>query len=53
VTGSDISPTALITPERRTKDAGVEVKFAVADSTKLDGYTDAFHTIVDSGMSTH
>ncbi len=53
VTGSDISPTALITPERRAKDAGVEVKFAVADSTKLDGYTDAFDTIVDSGMSTH
>ena len=43
----------LITPERRAQDAGVEVQFAVADSTKLDGYTDAFDTIVDSGMSTH
>ena len=39
VTGLDISHTALITAERRAKDAGVEVKFAVADSTKLDGYT--------------
>ena len=24
--------------------------FAVADSTKLDGYTDAFDTVIDSGM---
>ncbi len=50
VTGLDISPTALITAERRAKDAGVDVKFAVADSTKLDGYTDAFDTVIDSGM---
>jgi SAM-dependent methyltransferase len=50
VTGLDISPTALITAERRAKDAGVDVKFAVTDSTKLEGYTDAFDTIVDSGM---
>ncbi|MBV8861589.1 MAG: class I SAM-dependent methyltransferase [Mycobacterium sp.] len=50
VTGLDISPTALSTAERRAKDAGVHVRFAVADSTKLEGYTDAFDTIVDSGM---
>ena len=50
VTGLDISPTALMTAERRAKDAGVNVKFAVTDSTKLEGYTDAFDTIVDSGM---
>jgi SAM-dependent methyltransferase len=50
VTGLDISPTALITAERRAKDAGVDVTFAVTDSTKLEGYTDAFDTIVDSGM---
>ena len=50
VTGLDISPTALITAEQRAKDAGVDVKFAVADSTKLDGYTDAFDTVIDSGM---
>jgi cyclopropane fatty-acyl-phospholipid synthase-like methyltransferase len=50
VTGLDISPTALITAERRAKDAGVDVTFAVADSTKLDGYTDTFDTVVDSGM---
>jgi 2-polyprenyl-3-methyl-5-hydroxy-6-metoxy-1,4-benzoquinol methylase len=53
VTGLDISPTALKTAEQRAKDAGVDVKFAVADSTKLDGYTDAFDTVIDSGMSTH
>jgi SAM-dependent methyltransferase len=50
VTGLDISPTALITAERRATDAGVHVTFAVTDSTKLEGYTDAFDTIVDSGM---
>jgi SAM-dependent methyltransferase len=50
VTGLDISPTALITAERRAADAGVQVRFAVTDSTKLAGYTDAFDTIVDSGM---
>ena len=50
VTGLDISPTALITAERRAKDAGVDVKFAVADSTKLKGYTDAFDTVIDSGL---
>jgi 2-polyprenyl-3-methyl-5-hydroxy-6-metoxy-1,4-benzoquinol methylase len=53
VTGLDISPTALITAERRAKDAGVDITFAVADSTKLEGYTDAFDTVIDSGMSTH
>src|SRR5258706_7835584 len=52
VTGLDISPTALITAERRAKDAGVQVKFAVTDSTKLEGYTNAFDTLVDSGMFT-
>ncbi len=50
VTGLDISPTALITAERRAADAKVDVRFAVADSTKLDGYTDKFDTVVDSGM---
>jgi len=50
VTGLDISPTALITAEQRAADAGVDVKFAVADSTKLDGYTDAFDTVIDRGM---
>ena len=50
VTGLDISPTALITAERRTKDTGVDVRFAVADATELDGYADAFDTVIDSGM---
>ena len=50
VTGLDISPTALITAEHRAADAGVDVTFAVADATKLDGYADAFDTVIDSGM---
>ncbi|WP_156688180.1 class I SAM-dependent methyltransferase [Mycobacterium sp. Marseille-P9652] len=50
VTGLDISPTALVTAERRARDAGVDVRFAVADSTTLEGYNGAFDTVVDSGM---
>src|SRR5262249_37299612 len=50
VTGLDISPTALLTAERRAQNAKVSVKFATANSTKLDGYTDTFDTVVDSGM---
>lgn len=50
VTALDISPTALITAERRAHDGGVTIAFAAADATKLDGYTDAFDTVIDSGM---
>lgn len=50
VTGLDMSPTALVTAEHRALDAGVTVTFAVADATTLTGYTDAFDTVVDSGM---
>ena len=50
VTGLDISPTALRTAEQRARAAGVDVTFAVADSTRLDGYTDAFDTVIDSGL---
>mgnify|MGYP001443806091 CR=1 FL=1 len=50
VTGLDISPTALITAERRAADAKVDIRFAVADATTLGGYTDAFDTVIDSGM---
>ena len=50
MTALDISPTALITAEQRAGDAGFEVHFAVADSTKLKGYTDAFDTVIDSGL---
>ncbi len=50
VTGLDISPTALITAQRRAGDAGVKVRFAVADATRLDGYTNSFDTVIDSGM---
>jgi len=50
VTALDISPTALITAERRAADAGVDVTFAAADATELTGYDGDFDTIVDSGM---
>ena len=50
VTALDISPTALITAERRAADAHVDVRFAVADATELAGYDGDFDTIVDSGM---
>jgi SAM-dependent methyltransferase len=50
VTALDISPTAVITAERRAADAGVDVTFAVADAAELTGYDGDFDTIVDSGM---
>ncbi|OCB25329.1 transferase [Mycobacterium malmoense] len=50
VTGLDISPTALVTAQLRAHEAGADVTFAVADATKLDGFTDAFDTVIDSGM---
>jgi cyclopropane fatty-acyl-phospholipid synthase-like methyltransferase len=50
VTGVDISPTALVTAGQRAADAGVAVRFTVADATTLAGYTDAFDTVIDSGM---
>ncbi|CKQ83957.1 transferase [Mycobacterium tuberculosis XTB13-143] len=50
MTGLDISPTALTTAKRRASDAGVDVKFAVGDATKLTGYTGAFDTVIDCGM---
>lgn len=50
VTALDISPTALITAERRARDAGVDVRFAAVDATELTGYTDVFDTVLDSGM---
>src|SRR5712672_3189690 len=50
VTGLDISPTALVTAVLRAKDAGVVVTFAVADSTRLEDYADAFDTVIDSGL---
>ena len=28
----------------------MDVRFAVADATELDGYADAFDTVIDSGM---
>ncbi|OCB30744.1 transferase [Mycobacterium malmoense] len=50
VTGLDISATALVTAQRRAHEAGADVTFAVADATKLEGFTDAFDTVIDSGM---
>jgi SAM-dependent methyltransferase len=49
VTGLDIAPTALITAERRALQARVDIRFATTDATRLDGYTEAFDTFVDSG----
>jgi SAM-dependent methyltransferase len=49
VTGLDIAPTALITAEHRAIQAGVKIRFATADATRLDGYNGAFDTVIDSG----
>jgi len=50
ITALDISPTALVTAEHRAAEAGVNVTFVVGDATSLDGYTDAFDTVIDHSM---
>lgn len=53
VTALDIAPTALVTARERAHAAGLPdaaITFAVADATELTGYTDAFDTVVDSGL---
>ena len=51
--GIQPEPTVQRSAGRRAKDAGVDAKFAVADSNNFDGYTDAFDTVIGSGVSTH
>ncbi|MFC5290124.1 class I SAM-dependent methyltransferase [Actinokineospora guangxiensis] len=50
VTGVDVAPTAIKEAVQRAQAVGVDVTFDVADATKLDQYSSAFDTIVDSAL---
>lgn len=50
VTGVDAADAALEKARERARTAGVEVDFAVADATSLDGYQNRFDTVLDSAL---
>jgi SAM-dependent methyltransferase len=50
VTGLDGSPTAIEGARVRAAEAGVSVRFEVADATELAGYDAAFDTVIDSAL---
>jgi SAM-dependent methyltransferase len=50
VTGLDGSAAAIEQARERAAQAGVEVRFAVADATNLTGYDGQFDTVVDSAL---
>ncbi|MBR7831920.1 class I SAM-dependent methyltransferase [Actinospica durhamensis] len=50
VTGVDGAPTAIRQARERAVAQGVEVEFAVAEATRLDGFENRFDTVVDSAL---
>jgi SAM-dependent methyltransferase len=50
VTGFDSSPTAIEQARIRASNAGVEVRFDVADATELTGFEGHFDTVVDGAL---
>jgi len=50
VTGVDSSPTAVAKAAERAAERGVDVKFMVADVTRLDGLEPGFTTALDYGL---
>lgn len=50
VLGLDIAPAAIEQAQARAQARGLDVEFAVADATTLEGYESRFATVVDSGL---
>lgn len=50
VTGVDGAPTAIRQARERAVAQGVDVEFAVAEATRLDGFENRFDTVVDSAL---
>lgn len=50
VTGVDGAPTAIRQARERAIAQGVDVEFAVAEATRLDGFENRFDTVVDSAL---
>lgn len=50
VTGLDGAPSAVEQARARAADKGLDIEFAVADATKLEGYEGRFDTVLDSAL---
>lgn len=50
VTGFDAAPTAIAQAHERAAAQGVDVEFVVANATRLDGFEQRFHTVLDSAL---
>jgi SAM-dependent methyltransferase len=50
VTGLDGAPSAIEEARARAASKGLDVPFAVADATKLEGYEGRFDTVLDSAL---
>ena len=50
VTGLDGAPSALEQARARAAAKGLDIEFAVADATKLEGYEGRFDTVLDSAL---
>lgn len=50
VTGLDGAPSAVEQARARAAEKGLEIAFAVADATKLEGYEGRFDTVLDSAL---
>src|SRR4051794_7042477 len=50
VTGLDGAPSAVEQARARAAEKGLDIEFAVADATKLEGYESRFDTVLDSAL---
>ncbi|MEV4054195.1 class I SAM-dependent methyltransferase [Amycolatopsis sp. NPDC049688] len=50
VTGLDGAPSAVEQARARAAEKGLDIEFAVADATKLEGYEGRFDTVLDSAL---
>ncbi|RSD08435.1 class I SAM-dependent methyltransferase [Amycolatopsis eburnea] len=50
VTGLDGAPSAVSQARARAAERGLDIEFAVADATKLEGYEGRFDTVLDSAL---
>ncbi|UOX84869.1 class I SAM-dependent methyltransferase [Amycolatopsis sp. FBCC-B4732] len=50
VTGLDGAPSAIAQASARAAEKGLDIEFAVADATKLEGYEGRFDTVLDSAL---
>ena len=48
VTGIDVAPSAIEQARQRATERGVDVEFAVADATRLDGFDGRFDSVLDA-----